>query len=109
MPHQNTTSSNATAQNAATDPQQPNDGAVEQNASVRDEPRSYVASDYANASVAAPAAGEMADFMDEGDPLDADDVQQGGTNANRPVRTEARFTQGPKTTQANRDRLKGGG
>lgn len=107
MPHQNTTSSNAAAQNAATDPQQPNDGAADQDEAVTGEPRSYVASDYANASVAAPAAGEMADFMDEGDAIDADDVQQGGTNANRPIRTEARYVQGPKTTQANRDRVKG--
>ena len=37
MPHQNTTSSKATAQNAATDPQAPNDRAVEQNDAVRPE------------------------------------------------------------------------
>ena len=72
MPRQNTRSSTATAQNAATDPQPPNDRAVDQNAAVRGEPRSYVAADYRDASVAAPAAGEMADYMDEGEPLDTD-------------------------------------
>ena len=108
MPHQNTTSPTATAQNAATDPQQPNDRAVDQNAAVHPEPRSYVAADYRDASVAAPAAGgEMGDYMDEGDPLDAEGAQQGSTNANRPVRTEAQSGQGPKTTAANHRRVQG--
>lgn len=107
MPHQNTSSSKATAQNAATDPQSPNDRAVDQNDGVRSEARSYVAPDYRDASLAAPAAGEMGDYSDEGEALGEESLQQGGTNANRTVRTEARGGQGPKTIRANRDAMRG--
>ena len=107
MPHQNTTSSKATAQNAATDPQAPNDKGVEQNDAVRPEARSYAAPDYRAASLAAPAAGEMGDYADDGDALGDDGLQQGGTNANRPVRTEARSGHGPKTVRANKDMVRG--
>jgi len=109
MPHQNTTSSDAAAQNAATDPQAPNDRGVEQNAAVRPEARSYAAPDYRDASLAAPAAGEMGDYADDGEALGDDGLQQGGTNANRPIRTEAQRSQGPKTTRANRDIVRGRG
>lgn len=109
MPHQNTTSSKATAQNAATDPQPPNDRAVDQNDAVRPEARSYAASDYRDASLAAPAAGEMGGYADEGEALGDEGLQQGGTNADRPVRTEARGGQGPKTVRANRDIVRGRG
>ncbi len=102
MPHQNVSSSNATAQNQATDPVQPNDQARDQHQNVRPEPRSYAAHDVADSTVAPPAAGEMADFMDEGEPLDASGAQQGRTHANRPERTEAATGQGPKTVAANR-------
>ena len=107
MPHQNTQSSKATAQNAATDPIAPNDQAREQNVSVRTEPRSYVAPDVADASLAPPAAGEVADFMDEGDALspadlEAGGLQQGGTNTRRPVPTEAGHQRGAKTRAADR-------
>ena len=108
MPHQNVHSSKATAQNAATDPVAPNDQAREQNVTVHPEPRSYAAPDVTDSSVAPPAAGEMADYMDEGDPLGADDVQQGATNANRPERTEKLRGQGPKTRAGNRNRVKTG-
>jgi hypothetical protein len=93
MPHQNTSSSTATAQNAATDPVKAGD--QPEGNGVRSEPRSYVAADAADASLAPPAAGEV-----------ADDVQQGSTHANRPERTEEQADQGPKTTGANRDQLK---
>ncbi|MEH6697138.1 MAG: hypothetical protein V7672_00410 [Brevundimonas sp.] len=43
MPHQNVQSGTATAQNAATDPRQPNDRAVEENAAVHPEPDAYAA------------------------------------------------------------------
>lgn len=109
MPHQNVDSSDATAQNAATDRAQPNDQAREQNASARPEPRSYAAPDVEDSTLAPPAAGETADYMDEGEALAADDVQSGGDHANRPHRTEAAFGQGPKTRQANRDIVKGRG
>ena len=99
MPHQNTSSSDATAQNAATDPVQASDQPAP------DGLRSYRVDNTAS-SLSPPAAGEVADDMDEGDALGADDVQQGSTHANRPARTENRSGQGPKTLQANRDRLK---
>ena len=108
MPHQNVDSSTATAQNAATDPTAPNDQAREQNAAVRSEPRSYAAPDVKDSSLAPPASGEVADYMDEGDALAADDVQQGSDHRNRPARTEKLDTQGPKTVAGNRERLKSG-
>ena len=57
--------------------------------------------------MAPPAAGEVADYMDEGDALGDDGLQQGRTNANRPMRTEAKDGQGPKTRAANQRIVKG--
>lgn len=108
MPHQNVSSSDATAQNAATDRTQPNDQARDQRQDVREEPRAYAAPDAKDASLAPPAAGETADFMDEGDDLEGASAQQGRTHSNRPDATEAQSGQGPKTTAANRERLKDG-
>jgi len=54
MPHQNTSSSSATAQNAATDPAAPRDQATDQDR--KEEPRSYAASDVSDSSLA-PAPG----------------------------------------------------
>lgn len=105
MPHQNTTSSTATSQNAATDPVPPRDQG--DGRPSRQEPRSYAATDWSDASLAPPAVGEVADGMDEGEALAASDVQQGGTNRNRPERTEKQSPQGPETVAANRERLKG--
>ena len=104
MPHQNTASPTATAQNAATDPVTASDRPQEGGA--HSEARSYVATNASDASLAPPAAGEVSDVMDEGDALSADNVQQGSTHANRPERTEKQTGQGPKTTQANREQLK---
>jgi hypothetical protein len=95
MPHQNTSSSTATAQNAATDPVAPRDQPTE--ADRRPEPRSYAAPEVADATLAPPAAGEMADYMDEGDDLGGEEYQTGGTHRNRPEPTEADTGQGPKT------------
>lgn len=108
MPHQNVQSARATAQNAVTDSGMPNDQAREQHASVRPEPRSYAAPEVGDATLAPPAAGEVADYMDEGDPLGADDVQQGANHLNRPARTEKLRGQGPKTRAGNRNRVKTG-
>ena len=58
--------------------------------------------------LAAPAAGEVADYMDEGEALGDDGVQQGSTHNNRPVRTEAARGQGPKTREANREMTRSG-
>jgi len=107
MAHQNTTSSTATSQNAATDPAGQGDKGDHRDS--RSEPRSYAAADWSDASLAPPAAGEVADDMDEGEALEADDVQQGGTNRNRPERTEKQSPQGPETVAANRERVKGEG
>lgn len=105
MPHQNTSSSNATAQNAAADPQAPRDTPLAQDR--RPEPRAYAAPDVQDASLAPPAAGEVADFQDDGDDLGGEAVQQGATHSNRPGRTEALDQQGPKTQAANRDIVRG--
>ena len=107
MAHQNTASSTATSQNAATDPAKHGDQG--QGQVSRAEPRSYAAADWSDASLAPPAAGEVADEMDEGEALAANDIQQGGTNRNRPDRTEKKSSQGPETVAANRERLKSEG
>lgn len=100
MPHQNTESSTATAQNAVNEPQAPNDQAREQHVAIRPEANSYAAPDYRDASLAAPAAGEVADYADEGDAIE-EPFQQGGDNSNRPHRTEVQSGQGAKTRAAN--------
>ena len=107
MPHQNVQSPQATAQNAVSPSREPGDEAQGE-LDLRPEPRSYAAADYADATLAAPAAGEVADYMDEGDALGDDGVQQGSTHANRPVRTEAARGQGPKTLAANRRAARSG-
>ena len=109
MPHQNPGSSKATAQNAVTDPSAPNDQAREQHRSVRPDPRNYVAADVADASLAPPAAGEVADYMDEGDALGDEGMQLGRDRTARPGRTEAARGQGRKTIEGNRERARSGG
>lgn len=99
MPHQHTDSSRATAQNAATEPQPPNDQAREQSRSARPEPRSYAARDVADSTLAAPAAGEIGDYADEGEATGHDGQQQGSNHTNRPHRTEAGRTQGRLTRE----------
>lgn len=99
MPHQHTDSAKATAQNAATDPQAPNDVGREQNAALRPEPRAYAAPNVADATLAAPAAGEIGDYADEGDATGFDGQQQGGNHTNHPHRTEAGRTQGRVTRE----------
>ena len=112
MPHQNVDSATATAQNAATDPVTPGDqtraGQSRPDENRRPEPHSYAAPDVAESTLAPPAAGETADYMDEGDALGADDVQLGGTNRNRPRNTDVDTGQGPKTRAGNRNIVKTG-
>ena len=108
MPHQNVDSSKATAQNAATDPVGPGDQTQAGGESRRPEPRSYAAPEVTDSTLAPPAAGEIADYMDEGDPLAADDVQLGSTNWIRPRNTDADAGQGPKTRAGNRNRVRTG-
>ena len=108
MPHQNTQSSRAAAQNAATEATPASDRAIEQNRAARPEPRSYAAADVADSTLALPAAGEVADYADEGEALGSDGLQQGRTNTRRPVATEGKRRQGPKTLAANRRMVKSG-
>ena len=104
MPHQNVESGKATAQNAATDPAGPGDQTGREQAGA--EPRTYAAEDATNASLAPPAAGETADFADEGDDLGGEAFQTGRDRTN--VAAHSRFdTQGEKTHQANQERIKG--
>lgn len=107
MPHQNVQSGTATAQNSATDPRQPNDRAVEENAAVHPEPSRYAAPDVKDATVAPPAAGEMADYMDEGDDLSGEEVHMGRTRNNVAAHSRS-DDHGPKT-QAAIDRQHNGG
>jgi hypothetical protein len=106
MPHANTQSSKATAQNSATDPAAPSDQAREQNRSAKPEPRSYAAADLKDASLAPPAAGEVANYMAEGEALGAEGLQEGRNHTARPVRAEAQRGQDPRTRAANRAQLK---
>ncbi|WP_313102844.1 hypothetical protein [Brevundimonas sp.] len=105
MPHQNTTSSKATSQNAVNDPIAPNDQAREQNRSVHPEPRSYAAHDVVDSTLAGPAAGEVADYADEGEAMGMSGQQQGRNHSIRPIRTESHNGQGRKTPQANHERF----
>lgn len=105
MPHQNTTSSKATSQNAVNDPIAPNDQAREQNRSVYPEPRSYAAHDVVDSTLAGPAAGEVADYADEGETTGMAGQQQGRNHNTRPIRSETHNGQGRKTRQANHERF----
>ena len=58
MPHQNTTSSDATAQNGVGDKQAPNDQGRDQNAAAHPGPSRYAAPDLADSTLAPPAAPE---------------------------------------------------
>jgi hypothetical protein len=106
MPHQNTTDPRGAAQNAATPKPAPNEKAREQHQSTRPEPRRYAARDVADSTLAPPAAGEVADYMDEVDSLATPDVQQGSDRRTRPLRMEAQRSQGVKTRNANRKIVK---
>lgn len=112
MPHQNTDSIKATNQNAATDPHAPNDAARDEHASTHAEPRAYAASNVADSTLAAPAAGEVGDYAD----LDAEDdalgggAQQGRTHNDRERHAQHEIPDGhgPKTTEANREMSRSG-
>jgi hypothetical protein len=113
MPHQNPQSTKATAQNAVAGYDQTNQQAREQEAAVRPEPRAYAAPDVADASLAPPAAGEVSDYMDEGDPSFG--AHQGVNNTNRELHAHnpKGDQQGAKTRAANKaivsGRAPGGG
>ena len=100
MAHQNTDSTSATSQNAATDRTLPNDMARDEHRSARPEPKSYAAKDVRDATLAGPAAGEVGDYGDLGEPSGG--IQQGGDHANRGHHTTDRH-QGKKTQAAQRE------
>jgi hypothetical protein len=103
MPHQHPDRPDAPPQNRVGERQAPNDVARDDHRGVRPEPRTYAAPDVADATLAPPAAGEIPDYLDEGEPLsDAfGETQQGADRTLREVHRH-RTSQGPKTTRAKR-------
>ncbi len=109
MPHQHTDSPDATSQNTVGERQAPNDMARDEHVTVKPEPRTYAAHDYSDATLAAPAAGEMPDYLDEGEAI-GDEFgggQQGGSNTMREAHSHREY-QGEKTVKANRRIVKNG-
>lgn len=102
MPPRKVESADAAARNAAPDTLKADAAAS------RPPPRRYAAPDVADSSLAPPAAGEIPDYMDEGDALGAEDVQSGSDHRNRPGKTQAMTGQGRKTLAGNRERFKFG-
>ena len=99
MPHGHTDSTQATAQNAATEPEAPNDQARDEHASVRPEPATYAAADVRDSTVAGPAAGELGEYADLEEPSGG--MAQGRTHTNREAHARDP-EQGPKTRAANK-------
>ncbi len=103
MPNRNTENEFARSGNAVTDDQPAKDGAHVTRTSP--EPNSYAAPDSRDATVAGPAAGEITDFADEGDPSGG--AQQGRDRTNAALRGDD--TQGPKTKARQREIIQGRG
>lgn len=96
MRNRNTENENARSGRAVTDAQPPSDHAHSRG---RGEPKSYAAADWRDASLASPAAGEVTDYFDEGEPSGG--VQQGRTQTNAASR-DVRRPQGGLTRKRNR-------
>ena len=105
MPHGQTDSTKATAQNATTESAEPNDKALGENVRLRPEAKAYVAGDFREASLAAPAAGEVGDYADLDTPSGG--MAQGRSNTNREAHAHTEH-QGPKTVKANREMSRSG-
>lgn len=103
MPQKHTENANARSGNAVTDSQPPQDGAHVEDRSP--EPSSYAAESWTDATMAQPAANEMTDFFDEGEPSGG--AQQGG-NRTRVPEYDATRGQGPKTRAKNREMTRSG-
>ena len=100
MPHGNVDSEKATAQNAVTEPESgPSDQARGEQETAHGEADAYAAPDFRDASLAAPAAGEVGDYADLDEPSGG--MAQGRTHTNREAHAH-RPEQGPKTTAANK-------
>jgi hypothetical protein len=109
MAPQNPLASKAASKNAATDPVAPRvPGAHPETppGPVGPEPQTYVAPDARDATLAPPAAGEMGEYADEGDPIEPElgEVQMGGDRNNIP-RKDVASPQGRKTMEGNRARV----
>jgi len=100
--NRNTENENARSGNAVTDNQPARDGGHVRGG---EEPRSYAARDWRDATLAPPAAGQVTDFADEGEPSGG--AQQGRTQTNAANRDVQR-TQGRLTRERNREIVKGG-
>jgi hypothetical protein len=105
MPHQIPHAPNATAQNAATDKQAPNDQARDQHRSARPDPDDYAARSWEDASLAPPAAGEVGDYADEGDPSGG--MQQGADRTKVPEKN-IQYGQGKRTLEEERRTMDSG-
>lgn len=103
MPHQHPDSADATSQNTVGDRRPPNDKGIGEHAALHPEPRSYTAKDVGDATLAAPAAGEMPEYLDDGEALGDEfgGAQQGATNTMRDAHSH-RPGQGAKTMKANK-------
>ena len=99
MRHGHTDSTQATAQNAATEPEAPNDQARDQHVTAHADPSSYAATDVRDSTVAGPAAGELGDYADLDEPSGG--MAQGRTHGNREAHARDP-EQGPKTRAANK-------
>jgi len=102
MRNKNSENENARSGRAVTDDQPAQDGAHVMNRG--EEPRSYVAPDYRDATLSGPAAGEVTDFYDEGD---ASGGSQQGRNRNNVPHMKDSDVQGAKTRRRNQEILKG--
>jgi len=107
MPHQRPDSTKATSQNAAAGYRPASEPARGQPAEIRPEARAYAAPDVKNSSLALPAAGEISDYMDEGEPSFG--AHQGASNTNRELHASNQRDSGhgPKTRAANKRILRG--
>jgi hypothetical protein len=103
MRNRNSENPHARSGRAVTDPQPPMDGAHARDR--RPEPSAYVAPSYADATLAGPAAGEVTDYYDEGEPSGG--AQQGADRTRNPTK-DVISSQGPKTRAANRRMARSG-
>ena len=105
MPHQNVDAGKATAQNAVTDPVEASDRPDDDRDDAAIEPNTYAAADVGDATLAPPAAGEVADAMDEGEAMEGE-LQSGADHTNIAAHSRDDAHHGPKATQHIQEQLK---
>ena len=104
MRNQHSENPSARSGRAVTDRQAPKDGAHAEGQRAN-EPRGYVARDIEHATLAPPAAGEVTDYFDEGDPSGG---AQQGRDRTRLAEKDAARSQGRKTREANQQIVRTG-